>query len=446
MHCVRPRLMRCPMAVLVVWLFCVAEPVVAQEPEPSTEADGSGSSVLEGDLAADSDVPGVELVRGLRLSGFVQAQYSANQLSEDQLANGGIPLNRDRFVLRRARVRLDYAGAWSSAQLELDGNTNRGAAMSIRRGNVGFWFGGESPRNAALRIRLGLTEVPFGSELRMGQEELLFMERSAGSIAYFGGPTDTGVRVNGELGAFRYDVAVQNGTPVDDFGGGFSSDPTRAPDVAFRFGVEPAAAGPVAVEAGLSGLTGTGFSPGTDAGKPRVEWRDLNENESLDTGELVAIPGRGAVPSYTYRRWAAALDAQAVLLTAGGETRVNAEASIASNLNRGAGALDPLVAGYDIRHSHWLVSLTHQWNDLLLGARYDVFDPDSDLLYDRRGFRVPQDARVRTISALAGVRVRDVGRFMLQYDAIQDRLGRDASGVPTDIRNNVWTLRLQGEF
>jgi hypothetical protein len=42
---------------------------------------------------------------GIRFSGYIQAQYQSNQLSEDQLQQGGQPLNRDRFMIRRGRAR-----------------------------------------------------------------------------------------------------------------------------------------------------------------------------------------------------------------------------------------------------------------------------------------------------------------------------------------------------
>src|SRR4051812_6647692 len=42
----------------------------------------------------------------VELSGFLQADYVRSQESEDQLADGtGAPLNQDRFLVRRARVR-----------------------------------------------------------------------------------------------------------------------------------------------------------------------------------------------------------------------------------------------------------------------------------------------------------------------------------------------------
>jgi hypothetical protein len=37
-------------------------------------------------------------------------------------------------------------------------------------------------------------------------------------------------------------------------------------------------------------------------------------------------------------------------------------------------------------------------------------------------------------------------RLVFQYDHILDLLGLDARGVPTDLRNDQWALRLQVEL
>ena len=34
-------------------------------------------------------------------------------------------------------------------------------------------------------------------------------------------------------------------------------------------------------------------------------------------------------------------------------------------------------------------------------------------------------------------------QFLFQYDLIKDFLARDTRGVPTDFKNNQWTMRLQ---
>jgi len=50
---------------------------------------------------------------------------------------------------------------------------------------------------------------------------------------------------------------------------------------------------------------------------------------------------------------------------------------------------------------------------------------------------------VRTYSPLIGVVLPQRARLVFQYDFIRDAFARDARGVPTDLRNNQWTLRLQ---
>lgn len=401
---------------------------------------------LGGEAQAQGEASG-PLPWALHLSGFVQVQAEGSQRSEDQLLQGGELLNQDRFTVRRARLRLEHVGAWTLAQLELDGNTVRGAAMSIRRANVGVWLGeDDAPAQPWLRLRAGLTEIPFGYELRQGQEALFFMERSRGSLALFPGPTDTGLRIDGGWRALRYDLAAQGGAPVSDQGGAVVGDPTAAPDLAGRLGAEGTlGGGALALSGGVSLLWGTGFHPGADAQKPSLAWRDLNENDALDTGEVIAVPGRGATPSYTFRRWAVGADLQVAWRPTWGETRLGLEAAVASNLDRGLFVADPITAGADLRHLILVGSLTQEVQGWLqAGLRVDHYNPDADLLDTRRGFRVPQDASLTTWSPLVGVALGGVGRLTFQYDVVQDALTRDVRGVPTDVRNNRWLLRLQG--
>jgi hypothetical protein len=50
---------------------------------------------------------------------------------------------------------------------------------------------------------------------------------------------------------------------------------------------------------------------------------------------------------------------------------------------------------------------------------------------------------VTTYSPLVGIQLPKRARLCFQYDIIKDHLARDVSGVPTDLKNNAWTLRLQ---
>lgn len=243
---------------------------------------------------------------GLRLGGYVQVQYLHNQLSEDQLQQGGTPLNRDGLAVRRGRLRIGGDWRWVAFGFELDGSTTRGPFVGVRQAHIsGVWRNPNAKRPPYLMLTAGLTEVPFGYEMRLSQRDMLFMERSTGSLALFPGPVDIGLRLRGAIGPFRYDLAVMNGSPLDDVAGPNSPnriDPTRRPDIIGRLGFD-ARPKRLAFSGGASFLSGTGLHAGQDATKNQLEWIDLNEDGSIDTAEIFTVPGTAALPSVRFGRW-----------------------------------------------------------------------------------------------------------------------------------------------
>jgi hypothetical protein len=387
-------------------------------------------------------------VLDLRLSGYLQLQYEHHDLSRDELQQGGRPLNEDRFLLRRGRLRVDRRWRYAALALEIDASTTRGPFLSVRRAEVTARWPGETddaPPRAALT--LGVSEIPFGHELPYGNNQRIFAERTTASLAFFRGEPDVGARLWGALGPFHYAVAVMNGEPIDDRPGAPGVDRTKAKDVAGRVGVEGTIAERVTLRGGVSFLAGTGLHAGEQASKNHVIWSDLNENGALDTGELLPVPGRAATPSLTFPRWALNADLQVSVRSPFGWSRLSAELTLAQNLDRALFVADPVAQGSDVRELGWYVAFVQDVTPYgVVGFRADYYDPNSDALDARRGDVVPRDASILTISPLVGAVLPGHGRLIVQYDHILDSLGRDATGVPTDLRNDVLTARVQGEF
>ncbi len=385
---------------------------------------------------------------GFRVSGYLQVQYENNQISEDQLLQGGTPLNQDRFSVRRGRLRLRGAWEYAAAELEIDASTTTGPTASVRRANLSaLWRNPDRELPPYLAVTAGLTEVPFGIELQLGQDELVFMERTTGSLAFFPGPTDVGAVIFGGVGPLRYEVGAFNGTPIDDRQGTLRREPNRAPDFAGRLGIQ-LPSDVFELVAGVSFLAGTGFHAGQDATAPTLQWIDLNEDGVISgVGELVGVPGSDATPSENFGRWALGADLALGITTGIGATRLYGEITMAENLDRGLYVADPVTADEDVREIAAYVAVVQdvtKWG--LVGARYDLYDPNSDLLDQQRGLQVPADASIHTISPVVGVRWPGHGRLVIQYDVIRDHLARNAAGLPTDVRNNRLTVRVQGEF
>lgn len=386
---------------------------------------------------------------GVTFSGYLQAQYAHNQVSEDQLLQGGTPINQDRFAIRRGRLRVKGRWQYLRTDFEVDASTTRGPTASVRRASVSGVLPSSDPNALPLLVlAAGLTEIPFGREVQQGQDDILFLERTTGSLALFSGPVDTGVRLDAAYGPLRAQLAVMNGSPVDDRAGGPSAlDPVRAPDLLGHVGFDSAPLDSLRIVGGVSFLTGKGFHPGSDATKPVLQWDDSNADGVINAGELVAVAGRGALPSKNFKHWAVAADLDFELRTKLGWSRLYGEVTLAQNLDRALYVADPFARGNDLRELSWYVAAIQDvtpWG--FVGVRYDQYDPNSDLTDNRRGQSVPADATIKTASPIVGARWPGYGRLTFEYDAVKDKLARDVRGVPTDLKNNQWTLRVQGEF
>lgn len=343
---------------------------------------------------------------------------------------------------------MSFGARWRfvSGELEIDANTQRGAYLGPRRAYATVAWADRHQPDALpwAAFSLGLMDVPFGYELWQGHRNRVFTERTIGSRALFVGEPDVGARVSGAAGPFRYALALMGGSPLDDRPGSLALDPTAAPDLVGRVGVETRLGSRFEIAGGLSWLTGTGFHAGDEATKNHVEWRDLNENGSIDGGELAAIPGRGATPSETFARWGVAADLRVGFRSSIGWTRVIGELTLASDLDRGLVVADPVERGRSLREIGAYASVLQDiWRYGWVGFRVDYYDPDGDLLDDRRGRRVPADASYLTLSPLVGVRYRDIASIVAQYEIVRDSVGRDQRGVPADVANDRWTIRLQ---
>ena len=418
---------------------------ITEKPKTPLKAeaeDAQGSSYLEKN-ATSRPVP-----TGLRIGGYLQTQFESNQLSADQLQQGGAPINQDRFTLRRGRLRLDHGWEYANATLELDANTTRGMNVGIRRAEGSVLYRGNNGKDLPplIMLSLGVTDLPFGFELLESSRVRPFMERSLGSSALFPTEMDVGLKLSGAVSFVRYAFAVTNGEPVDTLNR-YPRDPNAAKDFSGRVGVETQPITALSIAGGTSFYQGKGFHAGTDATKPSFTWLDINEDRAIQANELQAIPGSSAQPSSNFNRWAYGLDLELTLRTKFGATRLVAEGFLASNLDRAYLIADPSIGQNDVREAGGYLALVQdvtKWGQV--GFRASYYDPNSDFFDSLRGRQVPTSLSVTTLSPMVALRWQDTARLSFQYDFIRDSLAKDEAGVPKDAKNNQLTLRLQVEL
>jgi hypothetical protein len=413
----------------------VSEPVGL----PKSTAPAGKTEALE----AEGSNYGRPIRRGLRWWGFIQAQYERNQLSEDELAPGGAPLNQDQFVLRRGRLRLDRGWENAAAALELDATSFNGLRVLPRRMEASLFLRASADDRVTplLALTAGITDLPFGAEIGESQRDRVFMERSIGSLALFPSEADIGVKFWGAYRFVNYGVALVNGQPLNREI--FPRDPNDAKDIVGRIGTSVPIVQSLRLDGGVSFYTGRGFSPGREATKDAITWVDDNNNGFAEPHEFQGITGSAAVASQNFKRWALGLDLGLTKTTALGITRVGGEAVVASNLDRGLLVSDPITVGSDIRQVILTASAVQQitrWG--LVGFRAAYYDPNSDVLEQRAGVFHIKDESFLVLSPTLGFTLPNA-RIVGQYDFVVDRMARDDRGVPTNAKNNQLTIRLQ---
>jgi hypothetical protein len=386
----------------------------------------------------------------LKISGFVQADLNVNQTSQDQInTSTGVPLNDNRFLIRRARLGAVVDQQYLAGVLEIDANTVNGP--QVRPMDVEAtvkWPGGSVPLAA---LTVGLLKIPFGFEVIERDRDRIFTERSTFVRALFPGEYDLGARLAGGWRFVRYALAVQNGEPIGE--STFSlRDPNQAKDITGRLGIVSEVSDKVSVQGGFSALTGKGFHKGTPPTKPTLTWQDLNENGQYNAGELIVSPGTSGQPSQNFSRYAVGADALVTIrYLKDFSTTIYAEFARASNLDRWFLVADPLgPLGRDLREwGYYVAAVQNLGRHFRLGLRYDYYNPDLDSTDRQAAVTVPSSQDISTVSAavaLVGKAGALDGRLVAEYDWISDHQGRNISGLPTDLKNNAFTLRAEVAF
>jgi len=379
------------------------------------------------------------------LSGYVQADvipYSADSLDELE-PESGAPLNEERFLIRRARLRGEAHDGVLSGAIEFDGNTIHGPVARLLAAYARVSYPEQGPPRVALTA--GLFKTPFGEEVPAPERDKPFLEPPAFARALFPGNYDAGAMLHGEYGAARWTLAIVNGAPAGD-GQWQGVDPTSSFDLVGRVGAEVGGPYRSRFVAGVSAITGQGLHAGSPATKDQLQWVDDNQDGLVQATELTVVPGTAATPSQTFERNAIGFDAQAHwCICKIGTGFAYVEGVIATNMDRGLIYADPIASSRDLRQLGFVVGVVQNLGRYAsVGARYDRYDADRDA-NEREGLMlVGVDKVFSTLGVMATARWRNA-HILAQYDHEQNPFGRGDNGAPTTRSDERVTIRAQVE-
>jgi hypothetical protein len=404
----------------------------------------------------------------LGTNGVLNNQGQVGGASGQSSDGNALVLNQNRFLLRRARLRL--ADRFRSGHFSLDygfqvdANSIAGLNLGFREAEVGVAFSPQGfgasadsdprgPNVFRARLGAGVFRAPFGYDVfELTHTDRLFSEPSLLANAFFPGDFDLGARLDLHYGDLNLTVALQNGEPI-----GERSFPGRDTNAAKDWFVRLAGkADPIprlSLEGGLSMTRGSGFHAGTPPTKDNLVWRDFNEDGAAQQAEIQVIRGASPTASENFERWAIGADVRARLALPWGSLTLFGEGATGVNIDRGIRPADPIISGAPQRgitiHGGFLQNVGKY---LTFGARADHYDARLDSS-DLQGGKLVRVQRPFTYYSLAAaVRLfereshRGRARLMVEYGHRIDNLALDAAGRPTDLSDNRFTARMQAEF
>lgn len=383
----------------------------------------------------------VKKLKGLKVSGYVQARYEQNEASKAGVSASGSPGNTDQFYIRRGRVKVNYTGVrFTEVVLQLNA-TGRG--LSLKDAEVTF----KAPlKGFKLEVTAGQTKIPFGFEILQSSSARELPERAKMVTTLFPGERDRGLKLraewrflNAQLGVFNGNGTEDTATkltyrvPEDSNGDGAldateleaasiqtgatlnfaNNDRDAFKDVAGRLGLDLPLTQKGKLTAGLSGYFGSW-------GVPDQGYVDL-EGEVVDTNLVTVLPKN---------RLGADFQLKYALLESLGATELRGELVMGSGIFEKEKQLDVPVQGFS---ATFVQALGKQ---LALAARVDHFDADTE----------SEQSETTSIEPALLYSPTEAIKLTLAYQLVQDFEGTDDAGNKIDKANNRLMLQFQGKF
>lgn len=357
----------------------------------------------------------VDKMKKIRFSGYAQARWEHGEDQSDSVrvsAGTVTPANKERFYIRRARLKMTYdSSPLSQAVVYFDGGQDR----TIRLLEAYVTLLDPWTPDHRHGLTAGQFNVPFGYELERSSSVRELPERSRAENTLFSGERDRGLKLVSQwTPQFETVVSVLNGGGVNSTNYP-TTDPTSSKDFVARARYSQGV-----IDGAVSWYSGKEITPltGPDVSTDKTRF-------GADAQIYYALPtvGGGSMKGEFFSGQNINADSLRVL--------VPAPAAGGPTLLRSGANSDHLATDFTGFYVIWVQNLGEK---LQFAGRYDAFDPNTDLDHDQYeriglGLNWFWDGFTRITAA---------------YDVqTTDRL---VSGKYIDPKDNLWTVQFQHKF
>ncbi|HEY0066741.1 MAG TPA: porin [Flavisolibacter sp.] len=393
--------------------------------------------------------PLVDRFANLHISAYIQPQFQVAQAAGIDSYSGGNfqPNASNRFMLRRARLKVDYKlpgkvddfpAALFTFQFEA---TERD--VNVRDMFVRLY----EPRKHNLSLTAGLFARPFGFEVNLSSSYRESPERGRMSQILMPSERDLGAMASYESQSkarrnplFKYDIGLFNGQ-----GKSGPAEFDSFKDLISRLTLKPMPLSQnLTLGAGLSLLRG-GWRQST---KYKYEMAQKNGSPAFQVDSSLSNIG-GKAPRHYY-----GADAQLALKHAWGKTEWRAEywrgkqpGTEATTVNPGTLPQSPTyIREFDGAFFYFLQNIVNQRWELV--AKYDWYDPNTRVagsaITSTANFH-DADIKFSTFGFGLNHYFNDNVKLLLYYDIVRNE-ETSLTGFESDVKDNVFTCRLQLRF
>lgn len=402
----------------------------------------------------DTVRPVIKRFENLRFTGYIQPQYQVAKSEGAPSYTGGnfSAFSKSRFMLRRARVKMDYMMPSKSKfplavfSFQIDA-TERGVVVRDM-----FLKLFETKKNL-FSMTTGIFARPFGYEVNLSSAYRETPERGRMSQILMPTERDLGVMASFEpqdkkhpLSHIKFDIGFFNGQGLSG-----TTDFDSHKDVISRLFIKPYKFNKLEFTGGLSLLLG-GWKNGT---------KYVYSNGKNTAGDAIFMVDSSVTNlEKTAERHYYGADLQVKLHHGWGETEWRAEywggqqpGTSSTTTNPGTiPTINGLPTPTYLRHFDgafllFLQNIVNHRHQLML--KYDWYDPNtkvSKTQIGRAGTNLTAaDIKFSTIGIGYGFQLNPETRLIFYYDIVKNEL-TEMAGYKTDLKDNILTCRLHFRF
>ena len=384
------------------------------------------------------------ILKKLKLSGYVQAQFqTSDSMGASSFAGGNFPTNSDkRFMVRRGRLKATYDNGLSLFVLQFD-VTEKG--MGIKDAYIKI----KEPWMNAVSLTTGVFDRPFGFEISYSSSSRETPERTRLFQTIFPGERDLGAKITiqapktSKWNFLKIEGGLFNGT------GGTASDFDYKKDFIGNIGINKTTKNEKINYAVRASYYNGGYRQPTKY--------IYNGFETLTNGNLgYSVDSTSTNKGKIAKREYMGADAQINIDFPFGLTSLRGEfiqgtqpgTSATSTSPSAAPTTDTYIRKFNGAYFYFLQNIMQTKHQLVL--KYDWYDPNTSVIGDeigKSGSKLNNNDLKYTTIGIGWVYRWDTNvKITAYYDFVKNETSKNLAGYTKDLKDNVFTLRIQYKF